>query len=288
MTRIAVDCANDLGESPIWCWRTGQLYWTNIRAKSIHVLKPETGETWTINMPEFVAAIGLHKEGGLILGMLSTIAHYKPNGEFETLTEVEPVSLGNRGNDGRVGRDGRFWFGTMSNTTRTPEGALYVYDGVSLVKKRSSIIVPNALCWSPDAETMYFADSWVDEIEKWRRDPETGDYSASGKLLEKGQLPGIPDGAIVDSEGYLWNARYNGGCVARISPSGEVVQVVEMPSKQVTSCALGGENMKTLYVTSATQRMDKAALDKEPDAGALFAFDVDVPGLPEPEFAVAK
>lgn len=287
MIRVAVSCANDLGESPIWCWRTGQLFWTDIRAKCIHVLQPKTGKTWKIETPEFVAAIGLHKDGGLILGMLSTIAHYNANGTFETLAEVEPVSLGNRGNDGRVGRDGRFWFGTMSNTKRTPEGSLYVYDGVSVVKKRSSIIVPNSLCWSLDAETMYFADSWASEIEIWHRDASIGDYTASKMLLEKGQLPGIPDGAIVDSEGHLWNARYGGGCVARISPAGDVVQVVETPTKQVTSCALGGKDMRTLYITSATQRMDKAQLQAEPDTGALFAFDVDVPGLPEPEFRAA-
>lgn len=285
--RVEVSCANDLGESPIWCWRTGQLFWTDIRAKRIHVLQPETGKTWHIETPEFVAAIGLHKDGGLILGMLSTIAHYNTSGAFETLAEVEPISLGNRGNDGRVGRDGRFWFGTMSNTKRTPEGSLYVYDGLKVVKKRSAIIVPNSLCWSPDAETMYFADSWVGEIEIWCHDASVGDYAASKMLLEKGQLPGIPDGAIVDSEGFLWNARYGGGCVARISPTGEVVQVVETPTKQVTSCALGGKDMRTLYVTSATQRMDSSQLVAEPDAGALFAFDVDVPGLPEPEFKAA-
>ncbi|MEP3276717.1 MAG: SMP-30/gluconolactonase/LRE family protein [Stappiaceae bacterium] len=285
MTRVAVPCANDLGESPVWCWRTGRLYWTNIRAKTIHVLSPDTGETWTIDAPEFVAAIGLHKDGGLITGMLSTIARCAPDsGEFETLAEVEPTSLGNRGNDGRVDRDGRFWFGTMSNTQRTPEGALYLYDGTVLEKIRSDIIVPNALCWSPGATTMYFADSWVGEIEIWSRARASDPYVVSGMLLQKGQLPGIPDGAIVDSEGFLWNARYGGGCVARINPNGDVVQTIELPTRQVTSCALGGEDLKTLYVTSATQRMSEEQRQAEPDAGALFAIDVDVPGLPEPEF----
>lgn len=287
MIQPAVSCANNLGESPVWCWRTNQLFWTDIRAKCIHVLRPETGETRKINTPEFVAAIGLHSEGGLILGMLSTIVHYTLDGEFRTLTDVEPVSLGNRGNDGRVDRDGRFWFGTMSNTTRTPEGFLYVYDGINLVKKRSSIIVPNALCWSPDAETMYFADSWAGEIEIWRRDVSSGEYKPDGKLLQKGTLLGVPDGAIVDSEGCLWNARYGGGCVARISPGGEVLKVLDLPTKQVTSCALGGSKLQTLYVTSATQRMSEDQLAGEPEAGSLFEIDVDVPGLPEPEFKVA-
>lgn len=287
MMRVAMSCANNLGESPVWCWRTEQLFWTDIRAKRIHVLKPAAGETWSIEAPEFVAAIGLHQRGGLILGMRSTIAHLNMSGEFVTLADVEPASLGNRGNDGRVSRDGRFWFGTMSNTSRTPDGSLYVYDGVKPVKQRSSIIVPNSLCWSPNADIMYFADSWVDEIEIWQRNASTNHYTAAGMLLEKGRLPGIPDGAITDSKGYLWNARYGGGCVARISPTGDVVQVVETPTKQVTSCALGGKDMRTLYVTSATQRMEQSQLDDEPHAGALFACEVEVPGLPEPEFMPA-
>lgn len=232
-----------------------------------------------------VAAIGLHTADGFILGMRSTIARYDfSSGEFSTLVDVEPASLGNRGNDGRVDRDGRFWFGTMSNTDRSPAGTLYVYDGKTLSRKRNDVIVPNSLCWSPDAATMYFADSWIGEIEIWRRETPANDYTPQGNLLKKGQLPGVPDGAITDSEGYLWNARYGGGCVVRISPEGKVVQTVQLPTAQVTSCALGGADMKTLYITSATQRMSEQQRAAEPDAGALFAIDVDVPGLPESEF----
>lgn len=289
MIRIAAAVSNDLGESPLWCWRTSQLYWTDIRAKRIHVLSPDTGELTDIEAPDFVAAIGLHKDGGLIAGMLSTIAHVDvETGKFETLLEVEPVALGNRGNDGRVDRNGRFWFGTMSNTKRTPDGSLYVYDGAELTTIRDSIIVPNALCWSPNSETMYFADSWVGEIEVWKRTAPASEFARFGNLLKRGTLPGIPDGAIVDSEGCIWNARYSGGCVARISPTGEVLKVIDLPTKQVTSCALGGADLRTLFVTSAHQRMDENQRQAEPEAGKLFAINVEVPGLPEPEFKPAR
>lgn len=289
MIHVAVSCANDLGESPLWCWRCSRLYWTDIRARRIHVFKPDSGELWSVEAPEFVAAIGLHRQGGLIVGTRSSIAHCNPDtGLFTTLMEVEPASLGNRGNDGRVDRSGRFWFGTMSNSSRTPVGSLYVYNGEVLDKRRDSIVVPNALCWSPDAKTMYFADSWTGEIEILTADANLDTYETSGFLLEKNRLPGIPDGAIVDSEGYLWNARYGGGCVARISPLGEVVEVVELPTQQITSCALGGSDLSTLYITSATQRMSADALCSEPHAGALFEVSVNVPGLPEPEFTPVR
>jgi sugar lactone lactonase YvrE len=106
------------------------------------------------------------------------------------------------------------------------------------------------------------------------------------KIIESGKLPGRPDGATVDSEGCLWNARYRGGCVARITPEGKVDRIIEVPASQVTSCTLGGPDLRTLYITTARQKLTPAELEAQPLAGRLFAVTVAVGGLPEPRFAL--
>jgi len=93
---------------------------------------------------------------------------------------------------------------------------------------------------------------------------------------------GEPDGIAVDSEGFIWVALWGGGAVRRYSPEGRLDGVVELPVPRVTACAFGGERLTTLYIT--TSRVDTDTT-RHPRAGALFAVDVGVPGLPVLPFA---
>ena len=95
----------------------------------------------------------------------------------------------------------------------------------------------------------------------------------------------MADGGTVDAEGYLWSANYNGWRVTRFAPDGSVDRVVAVPASNITSCAFGGPDLGTLYITSAYQNLDDAARAKQPAAGGLFAIDVGVRGLPEARFA---
>lgn len=279
--------ADTLGESPVWDWRSGRLLWCDIKRGRIRGLDPATGETWAVAAPDQVGAIGLRRGGGLVVALRHALAAWTPRDGFRELVAIEADVPGNRTNDGRVDRQGRFWIGTMSNDTREPTGALYVWDGVVLRRVRDGIIVPNCLAWSPDSSRMYFADSWAGPIEAAPFDAAAGTMGPPRPLLAAGRLPGVADGGTVDRDGALWNARYGGGQVARIRPDGSVDRVVALPVAQVTACALGGPDLRTLYVTSATQRMTAADLAREPLAGAVFAVRVEVPGLPEPEHAPA-
>ena len=72
---------------------------------------------------------------------------------------------------------------------------------------------------------------------------------------------------------------YDGGKVFRLSPSGERLETLPLPARNVTSCSLGGNELRTLFVTSG-----HAADGSEPEGGAVFTTEVAVPGLPEPVF----
>ena len=92
---------------------------------------------------------------------------------------------------------------------------------------------------------------------------------------------GLPDGSCVDAEGFLWNAEYGGHRLTRYAPDGRTDRTIELPVTNPTCCCFGGENLDTLYVTSAAQWLTEPA----PAEGALLALDVGMRGLPESAFA---
>ncbi|MEM7774078.1 MAG: SMP-30/gluconolactonase/LRE family protein [Pseudomonadota bacterium] len=272
-----------LGEVPTWCGRRRLLFWSDVRQCRLLALDPETGAVKSWMMPDWIGSFALTDDDRLLLASRKSLLLFDPsNQRFETLAVFESDKPDNRANDGRADRNGRFWFGTLNNADRIPTGHLYRYADGGVAHQQSDIIVPNALSWSPDGRTMYFADSWVGDIWAYDYDPDTGDTGNRRVLLAKDALPGIPDGATVDAEGCLWNARYGAGLVARITPDGRVDTTFEIATKNLTACTLGGSDLRDLYVTSARQRMSAEELKADPNAGAVFHARVATPGLPEP------
>lgn len=279
---------NELGEIPVWCERRQRLFWTDIRACRMHSFDPATGNAEIFKVPDWVGAFALTESDEFCLALRkSLVIQDLAGGNFRLLDTFEPGLPTNRSNDGRVDRQGRFWIGTLNNAERTPTGNLYCLEGGRLEFKRDGIIVPNALAWSPDGQTMYFSDSWIGDIWAYDFDTDTGEISNERVFFPKDALPGIPDGSTVDADGGVWNVRYGAGQVARITPDGKVDQLVDCNTMQVTACTLGGSDFRDLFVTSARQRMSPEQLQAEPNAGALFHMRVTTPGLPEPRYRPA-
>jgi sugar lactone lactonase YvrE len=152
-------------------------------------------------------------------------------------------------------------------------------DGSCTVEKEG-IGVSNTFCWRPDNTRFYFGDTAANTINVWDYDLRTGRI-ANERPFFTGFDRGGPDGSAMDREGYLWNARWGGGCVVRVAPSGEVDRIVEMPVTNITTCTFGGPQLKTLFITSA-ERSDERL------SGSLYTLQVDVPGLPENRFRLAS
>jgi len=201
----------------------------------------------------------------------------------ELLVPLDPESTSVRSNDGRVGPSGAFWIGTMGLTDpgKVAAGSLYSVRDGQVTKLLGDLHIPNATCFSPDGTIAYFADTVSGLIRKVSLDAATGLPNGPWQDFARPQLPGEPDGAVVDSAGYVWNAQWNGGAVVRFAPDGSVDRVVKVPVSRVTCPAFGGKDLKTLYVTTAREGMTAEQLATEPMAGSIFAIDVDVPGLPE-------
>lgn len=279
--RCVVDGRNVLGESAVWDWRADRFLWVDIEGAALFRLDPATALVERHPMPERIGALALRGAGGLVLALASGFAFYDPaTMELERLPSPDP-GPGNRFNDARCDRAGRLWAGAMTEGDGR-RASLYRLDpDLTWHEARSGIGTSNSICVSPDGRLLYFADS---------RDPtiHVHDLSADGRLSAPRPFaasPAIPDGSTVDAEGCLWNACWNDGSVIRYRPDGRVDRRIALPVRKPTSCAFGGPELRTLFVTSATWDLTPAERAGQPRAGGVFAIDLDVPGLPEPTFA---
>jgi sugar lactone lactonase YvrE len=145
----------------------------------------------------------------------------------------------------------------------------------------TGLTISNGIGWSPDGATMYLADSGTGLVEAFAFEGTTGDLSER-RTLVRIQRPGaVPDGLTVDQEGGIWVALWGGGAIQRYGPDGALLATLRLPVDQPTSCAFGGPELATLFVTSARAGLDEAALDRQPHAGHLFRFDdLGVTGTP--------
>jgi sugar lactone lactonase YvrE len=190
-------------------------------------------------------------------------------------------------NDGKCDAAGRFWAGTCPTGPGAPPGALFVLDTDGRVSRAlDDIGVSNGLGWSPDGTVMYYTDSATRTIDRVEFDLDRGLLGAREPLVH---LPdGIPDGLAVDEEGYLWVAVFRGGQIRRYSPSGEQCADVRIPTANPTSCAFGGADYRSLYVTSARSESGVSIEPALPSpAGALFRVNPGVRGLPMHRYGVA-
>jgi sugar lactone lactonase YvrE len=274
-----------LGECPLWEERTQRLWWVDILAPALKQLDPASGTVKQNPLPEAMGSFAFREAGGLLAAMKSGI--YLMDASYslvQPLAAPEADLPGNRFNDGRCDRDGRFWSGTMMEAMREPAGALYrIGADRSCVRKRAGITVPNSLAWSPDGRTMYFADSPRRII--WAFDYDRAAGEPSNERVFATTQAGFPDGSCVDADGCLWNAEYGGARVVRYTPAGKVDRVLELPVKNPTCCAFGGRKLDVLYVTTAAQRLNEAQLKEQPLAGSLLAIRPGSTGLAESRYA---
>jgi sugar lactone lactonase YvrE len=288
----AVECVvrseDVLGECTVWCDRDQVLWWVDIRAPSLKRFNPVNGEVRTVSLSEPIGSFGLTRSGGtMIAGMKSGLYKLNPgSGTLELVAAPERDRPGNRFNDGRCDRAGRFWAGTMSDGPRVPSGSLYRLDADgSCTHIRGGIVIPNSIAWGRDDRVMYFADTYVNTIWVYDFDLAAGAMRNERVFADCSNQPGRPDGSCVDADGCLWNAEYAGWRIVRYTPEGKIDRVIELPVSNPTCCCFGGKDLDTLYISTARQRLTPEQLAREPLAGSVFAVSPGVRGLPEARFA---
>ena len=284
-----VNCQNILGEGPAWSVDEQKLYWVDIEKSELWCYDPGTGDTKVWKTPERVGSFAFREQGGLLVAFESGLAFWDPeSGQAKGIQKFEPTLATTRTNDGRCDRQGRFIVGGM-NEAENGEAISNVYrldHDLRFHQIISGVTCANSTCFSPDGKVMYFADTPTGQIRAYDYDTDTGAVANKRVFADFSDQPGMPDGSIVDAQGFLWNAQWNGHRVVRYRPDGTVDSYVEMPVMNPTCVAFGGKDLDILYVTTARYLMTPEQIEAEPLSGGLFAVNVDVQGLNEPKFCV--
>ena len=283
--RCVADVHAVLGEGPVWVAKEQALYWLDIKGRKVF-RRTEDGELSQWPTPFRVGSIAPRVSGGFIAGTDQGIAELDlSTGRLQILFNPEEALPSNRFNDGKVDRSGRFWAGTMDDQEWQASGTLYRFEpNLDWVAIDKDYKVTNGPAFSPDGRLMYHNDSARQVTYLFDLD-EAGNATNRRTFLQFGEGDGYPDGITVDSEGCLWIAFWDGWCVRRFSPDGQLIQKIEIPVSRPTSCAFGGPSVDRLYVTSASVGIDETALRMEPNAGGLFMVTPGVQGIAEVPFA---
>jgi sugar lactone lactonase YvrE len=274
-----------LGEGPLWSPRENALYWIDIVGRNIHRWNPSSGQRETTMFSQWICALAHRAGGGLIGAVEDGIAFIDfEKGSFEVI--ANPLADRSvRFNDASIDRRGRYWSGTMLREDQKPVCSFYKLDhDLTVTEMDKGFSLSNGIGFSPDDSRMYVSDSVQRTVFVYDFDIENGTIRNRRPLFEVEEADGYPDGLTVDAEGFIWLCHWDGWKVTRHAPDGKVVDTIETPVPRPTSCAFGGKDFSTLYITSAIMDLIPEQFAKAPQSGDLFAVKPPVPGVAEFEF----
>jgi D-xylonolactonase len=272
----------ELGEGPLWLAEQNAVWFVDIKRSRIHRYDAVSGEgrSWEAPAPPgFIAPL---RSGGFIAGLKTGLHRFDPeSGGFELLDPLPEEPDGNRLNDGAVDGRGRLWFGSMDDGEEEPTGRLYRLEGSVPSAHDDGYVITNGPAFSPDGTVLYHTDTLERTIYAFDLDAE-GELSRKRVFARIEEDAGYPDGPVVDSEGCLWTGLFAGWAARRYGPDGRLMASVRFPCANVTKLCFGGPDLRTAYATTARKGLSAGELAAQPLSGALFAFEVDAPGLPQP------
>jgi sugar lactone lactonase YvrE len=277
-----------VGENPLYDEARDRLFWIDVReTPAIHAIALSTGAEKTWPMREGIGSVALAGDDRLLVALRSGFAFFDcGSGSLTPIVDPEPGLPHNRLNDGKCDTAGRYWCGSMNPESGTADGSLYVLDRALRCRKViDDLVTPNGIAWSDDGATMYLADTRRGQIYAFAFDAAAATLGERRLFADLGAMPGGPDGATLDADGFLWSAQFDGGCLVRYAPDGTMDRVIRLPVTKPTSCGFGGRGYRKLYVTTATRGLSEDELRAEPLAGRMLVLDVGVAGRPPIPFA---
>ena len=275
-----------LGEGPLWDVEHQRLVWVDILAPAVNTFYPATGRNETVALPRLVGSLALRPGGGFVALTQDGLETLElESGALTPVSNPEAHIPENRFNDAKCDRAGRLWAGSMPLDAATPTGALYRFEPDGTWEQMDAgFSVSNGLDWSPDDRTFYFVDTGPGIIYAYDFDLAAGVISCRREFARITPEEGRPDGLTVDAEGYVWCAIWDGWCVRRYAPDGRLDCEVSLPVPRPTSCTFGGDDLKTLFITSARVRLPERSLVDAPLSGGVFAYESGARGLPATRF----
>jgi sugar lactone lactonase YvrE len=268
-----------VGESPLWDAAADRLWWTDLARGRLLAADRAGCLTHDEQVGDTLGAVVLRTGGGLTAALDGGVVAIE-DGRVRRIADLDLDGRRHRVNDAACDPAGRLWVGVVGTEPARAAGALHVLDGDRALPLLDGLAFPNGFDWSPDESILYLAESDARRVSRFAFDVDAGRLGASEPFLELPADDGLPDGIAVDEDGGVWVAIWGAGEVRRYSPAGEPTIRVACPVSQTSSCAFGGPDRRTLFVTSAREGLSADALRAEPLAGSVFRARVPHAGLP--------
>ncbi|QIG99384.1 MULTISPECIES: SMP-30/gluconolactonase/LRE family protein [unclassified Bradyrhizobium] len=277
-----------LGEGPTYDASTDTAWWFDIRERRLFEHRFASGRTVIHNLPNMASALArIDGERQLVLTDDGLYVRQIANGHIELFAALEADNPATRSNDARVHPSGTFWLGTMGRNAEQGAGAIYTLHRGRITQLYPDITIPNAICFSPAGDVGYFADTATNVLYRVPLDAATGLPVGQPAVLIQHQGTGGLDGAVVDADGLIWNARWGGGCVDIYDPRGKRLRSLRVPASQSSCPAFVGRDFSRVLVTSAWQDMDDAQRAADPGHGKTFLLDAAARGRAEPDLKLS-
>jgi sugar lactone lactonase YvrE len=283
-TVVLCDERCHLGEGPTYDATTDTAWWFDIVERKLFEARLGTGQITIHSLGVKGSALGridAHRQ--LVVADDGLYVRDTADGRMTPYLPLEADNTATRSNDARVHPSGTFWIGTMGRKAERGLGAIYALHRGELSLLYGQITIPNAICFSPDGAIGYFADTGKNLLFRVDLDPATGLPRGEPAAFVTRRGGGGIDGAVVDADGLIWNARWGGGCIDVYSPQGQHLRSLRVPARQSSCPAFIGKDFSRLLVTSAWQGMTEDAKRADPGHGRTFVLEAAVRGRPEPD-----
>jgi sugar lactone lactonase YvrE len=277
LPQLIADYQCQTGEGPMWHPDEQRVYWCDIPAGRLFRYDPATGEHEQCYEGVPVGGFTVQADGALLLFMARGAVKTWRDGELTTVLDEIPDERKTRFNDVIADPEGHVFCGTMP--TRDRLGRLYRLDtDGTLTMILDEIGCSNGMGFTPDRKQMYYTDSGKREIYRFDYDRATGEIGNQRLFVQVPEDEGVPDGMTVDAEGFVWSARWNGGCLVRYAPDGTEERRIAFPARKVSCVTFGGPDYADMYVTTAGGNHKE---EEGEGAGALFRLNLGIKGVPE-------
>lgn len=290
---------SQLGESPFWHPLECSLYWVDIPGRQLCRANVFMGEVERWDLPEEPGCVAPAQSGGVVLALRSGVYRAAQwRGPLQLLARAPYDTHTQRFNDGKCDPQGRLWASTLYEPKDQALAQLYCLQwdasqqAYQLQTMAQGATTGNGLAWSPAGDTLYWADTPSHHIRAY----EVADKGLSHERVwaqfdakpaawqfETHATPsygGRPDGAAVDVQGNYWVAMFEGQRVCQLSPQGELLASYATPALRVTMLCFGGDDLQTLYITTAHKGQTAQEAQAQPDAGHVYSARVPVAGVP--------
>lgn len=283
------------GEGPLWDDENQRLFWVDNAENKIRAYYPKTNQDTSYQLQKSPMSLVKYLKDELIVIMKD--GFYLYNLKQETLKELlKPKDLNGKLllNDAKCDPQGRLWAGSVNDDFRLYKesqdslqtefhgqiASLYrIEKNLDIKVAKDKVTLSNGLDWDPIRNIMYYIDSANQEVVQFDYDPKTGEISNEEIVYRFEESDGLPDGMTIDQEGMLWVALFKGGVVAKIDPfQKKWVDSITLPTTNVTSCTFGGEELRTLFITTAAEPLSEIERIQQPTAGCLFSAELEVGG----------